>query len=428
MKKCLILSSVLLLSMSISAQTLTSIETTPTTVNGTYQNPVIPYNAPDPTIIRAADGKFYLYTTEDTRHVPIYMSTDMVKWYIVGQAFTDATRPNWNPGNIWAPDINYINGKYVMYYSMSQWGGEWACGIGVAVADRPTGPFKSPDGTDGKLFISSEIGVQNSIDPLYIEVGTHKYLFWGSFRGINGIELSEDGLSIMPGAVKKQIAGTYTEGTYIIQHDGYFYLIGSAGSCCNGLSSTYHMVMARSQNIMGPYLNKAGGRALDNQFSPLLNASPEVAGPGHCSEFIQDDAGQYWVLYHGYQTSSPDKGRQAYLDKVFWDQNGWPYMTGSQPSTISSSPTIVSPTGIDEITNPHSKQVQIDKYVKSLLSIRMKDGSDFSWQLVDLDGKTVKKGKAKGVANINCYDIQLGMYIVNVAGNTGKICEKMIKY
>jgi DNA-binding response OmpR family regulator len=68
-------------------------------------------------------------------------------------------------GNIWAPDINMIGDKYVMYYSKSAWGGEWECGIGVATATKPQGPFTD----EGKLFISSEIGVQNSIDPFYIE-------------------------------------------------------------------------------------------------------------------------------------------------------------------------------------------------------------------------------------------------------------------
>ena len=148
----------------------------------------------------------------------IYRSENLVDWRRVGTAFTDRTRPQMVPkGNIWAPDINLINGKYVMYYSKSTWGGEWECGIGVATADRPSGPF-----TDvGKLFISSEIGVQNSIDPFYIEEDDgSKYLFWGSFRGIYGIQLSDDGLSIKPGAQKVQIAGTLTEGTYIYKHDG----------------------------------------------------------------------------------------------------------------------------------------------------------------------------------------------------------------
>ena len=66
----------------------------------------------------------------------------MVNWYYVGTAFTDATRPNFEPkGRIWAPDINKIGDKYVMYYSMSTWGGEWTCGIGIATADKPEGPF-----------------------------------------------------------------------------------------------------------------------------------------------------------------------------------------------------------------------------------------------------------------------------------------------
>ena len=180
--------------------------------SNTYKNPVINYSLPDPTVIKANDGFFYLYATEDIRNTPIYRSQDLVNWKFVGTAFTDATRPTFEPkGGLWAPDINSINGKYVLYYSMSVWGGEWTCGIGVATSDKPEGPF-----TDhGKLFRSNEIDVQNSIDPFYIEENAKKYLFWGSFRGIYAIELSDDGLSVKPGAEKQRIAGTAYEGTYI---------------------------------------------------------------------------------------------------------------------------------------------------------------------------------------------------------------------
>src|SRR5690606_7218816 len=86
---------------------------------GTYYNPIIQASLPDPTIVQAKDGNFYLYATEDTRNVPIYRSADLVSWQFVGTAFTDNTRPTFEPnGGIWAPDINYINGKYVLYYSM----------------------------------------------------------------------------------------------------------------------------------------------------------------------------------------------------------------------------------------------------------------------------------------------------------------------
>ena len=174
-------------------------KTNNTEQQNTYRNPVLNKSVPDPTIIKAENGSFYIYGTEDIRNTPIYKSDDLVNWEFVGTAFTDDTRPNFEPnGGLWAPDINFINGKYVLYYSMSVWGGEWTCGIGVATADKPEGPF-----TDhGKLFRSNEIQVQNSIDQFYIEEGGKKYLFWGSFRGIYYIELSDDGLSVKAGAEK----------------------------------------------------------------------------------------------------------------------------------------------------------------------------------------------------------------------------------
>jgi arabinan endo-1,5-alpha-L-arabinosidase len=158
-----------------------------------YRNPVVGYSLPDPTVIRASDGMFYLYATEDTRNTPILQSADLVSWKFVGTAFTNQSRPSFEPrGGIWAPDINYINGQFVMYYSMSVWGGEWTCGIGAAVSDKPEGPFTDK----GKLFRSNEINVQNSIDPFFIEDGGKKYLFWGSFHGIFAVELADDGLPV----------------------------------------------------------------------------------------------------------------------------------------------------------------------------------------------------------------------------------------
>lgn len=309
-----------------------------------YNNPVINESLPDPTVIKADDGYFYLYATENIRNVPIYRSENLVDWRRVGTAFTDRTRPQMVPrGNIWAPDINLINGKYVMYYSKSTWGGEWECGIGVATADRPSGPF-----TDvGKLFISSEIGVQNSIDPFYIEEDDgSKYLFWGSFRGIYGIQLSEDGLSIKTGAQKVQIAGTLTEGTYIYKHDGYYYLFGSAGTCCEGLNSTYRVMVARSENLMGPYVNKSGRPALENNFMLVMQKSNKVVGPGHNSEIVQDDAGQYWMLYHGFDAADPDGGRKVYLDQILWDKDGWPIVRNRVPSITANAPVFNKETGI----------------------------------------------------------------------------------
>ena len=75
-----------------------------------YKNPVVDIAMPDPTVIKAADGYFYMYATESTRNVPIMKSKDLVQWTFCNTAFTNKTRPRFEPkAGIWAPDINYIN-------------------------------------------------------------------------------------------------------------------------------------------------------------------------------------------------------------------------------------------------------------------------------------------------------------------------------
>ncbi|NDV58292.1 family 43 glycosylhydrolase [Bacteroides sp. 519] len=299
-----------------------------------YENPVIAVSLPDPTIIRATDGTFYLYATENTRNTPIYSSTNLIDWTFEGTAFTNETRPDFEPkGGLWAPDINYINGKYVLYYSMSVWGGEWTCGIGVAVADNPKGPFTDK----GKLFRSNEIDVQNSIDQFYIEEDGKKYLFWGSFRGIYAIELTDDGLALKPGAQKQQIAGTAFEGTYIYKKDGYYYLFASIGSCCEGVNSTYKLVVGRSKTLFGPYVDKEGKNMMDNGYSLVIGPNERFVGNGHCSEIVQDKAGNEWIFYHGVDKQDPH-GRILLLDKVQWDKEGWPYVEGFSPSLSAEVP------------------------------------------------------------------------------------------
>jgi arabinan endo-1,5-alpha-L-arabinosidase len=291
-----------------------------------YNNPVVNKSLPDPTIIRAEDGMFYLYATEDIRNTPIHKSENLVDWEFVGTAFSESTRPTFEPdGGLWAPDINYINGQYVLYYSMSVWGGEWTCGIGVAISDSPEGPF-----TDhGKLFRSNEIDVQNSIDPFYIEEDGKKYLFWGSFRGIYVIQLTDDGLNLKLNAEKKQIAGTAYEGTYIHKKGDYYYLFASIGSCCEGLSSTYTTVVGRSENLMGPYLDKTGRYMMDNHHEILIQKNSRFVGTGHNSEIVSDDEGSDWFLYHAVDVNNPH-GRVLLLDRIYWEK-GWPVVAGNTP-------------------------------------------------------------------------------------------------
>ena len=396
-----------------------------------YAGPVIDNDAPDPTVIRGTDGYYYLFSTEVIHNVPIYRSANLIDWRRIGTAFTDATRPSFVSGAaIWAPDIQYVDGKYLLYYSMSKWGGEWECGIGVATATRPQGPYRNAK----KLFISSEIGVQNSIDPFFFEEDGHKYLFWGSFRGIYGIELSSDGQSVMEDARPRRIAGTLTEGTYIIKRNGYYYLIGSAGSCCDGANSSYHLVMARSTSLFGPYKDKVGGLATSNQFSNLLYRSADVIAPGHNANFVQDDAGQWWMLYHGYDVMNVDGGRKVYLSQIFWDEDGWPYVRDMKPTLGAPCPLIGEQyTGIE--TPKLSPDSMGDEHVGVYPQMTRRDITvshdgdiDFTYQVVNLQGTVITSGKAHGSTTIDLYAKPIGMYIVTVSSATGIHTEKVIRY
>ncbi len=309
-----------------------------------YHNPIIKQSVPDPTVIRAKDGYFYLYGTEDTRNMPIFKSKDMVSWEYVGTVFTDETRPAWDgPHSLWAPEIRYINGQYVLYYSWARWGREWESNVGVAVSPTPTGPFEDK----GCLIDADapEIHVKNSIDQFYIEDGGKHYLFWGSFSGIYVVELESDGLSVKRKSdgtpvFKKQVCGNAFEGVNIYKKGKYYYLLASVGSCCVGAESTYRTVVGRSENILGPYVDRNGKNMLDNAFEVVIQGNENWAGVGHNAIIQKDDAGQEWIIYHGYLRKEAEKGRVVLLDKLLWSEDGWPYVKGKVPQEEESYPKL----------------------------------------------------------------------------------------
>ena len=203
----------------------------------------------------------------------------------------------------------------------------------MATASSPEGPF-----TDwGPIIRSNDaLGVTNSIDPFYIEDGDKKYLFWGSFHGIYGIELADDGLEVRFGAQKTKVAGNAYEGTYIHKRNGYYYLFASIGSCCEGVNSTYTTVVGRSQSLFGPYLNKYGDQMLNNKHEILIQGNDRFKGPGHNAEIITDSQKADWMLYHAVDVNNP-QGRVLMLDRISW-RDDWPLVTNSMPSTQAIAP------------------------------------------------------------------------------------------
>lgn len=318
-----------------------------------YKNPVFEPVLADPTIVKAGEY-FYAYGTEDNwgneggyHLIPVVRSTDLVNWTLVGDALQ--TKPDWKQeGGIWAPDVSKVGDKYYMYYSYSTWGDENP-GIGLAIADQPEGPFED----QGKVFLSKEIGVANSIDPFYIEENGKKYLFWGSFHGIYAVELAEDGKSVSGEKVK--IAADHLEASYVYKKGDYYYFFGSRGSCCEGANSTYEVVVGRSESLLGPYVDKEGNKMTDGNFGELLltknDSDSGFVGPGHNAEIMTDDAGNEWFLYHAMLKTNPrlDNGvnrRALLMDQLHWE-DGWPVIKDRQPSTTATAVPVFNENALD---------------------------------------------------------------------------------
>lgn len=301
----------------------------------TYTNPVWDHDFPDPNLVKAPDHYFYAYSTNSNWQkdglggpytVPVLRSRDLVNWQFVGDAFDK--RPDWKKGGIWAPDVTYYRGRYIMFYSFSIWDDPDAA-IGVAVSEKPQGPFRDL----GKLFSSKEIGVRNSIDPFLMIDKGKPYLVWGSFNTIYGIPLSRDGTRIA--GEKFKIAGNHFEGSYIYKRGKYYYYFGSTGTCCEGTKSTYHVLVGRSTSFKGPYTDKSGKSLLDGGGTLLLQADdgPDgFVGPGHNGDIEEDQQGQTWIFYHAFHKAGTGRGgRVLLMDKVEW-QDGWPVIKNAQPS------------------------------------------------------------------------------------------------
>lgn len=308
-------------------------------VGQTYSNPIISDRTlGDPTVFQdPVSGRFYLYSTQNTNDwMPIYSSTDLVNWKYEGNGFSQASKPQLPGGGAyWAPDVQYINGKYVIYFSWAKLNGADVSYTAVVTSDKPTGVFPGSIA----LLTNEEFG-SNCIDQFYYEENGHKYMFYGSFQGIYVTELTDDGLAVKRDengkpTMKKRVAGTDFEGTNIYKKGRYYYLFASRGSCCASQNSSYHVVVGRSESLFGPYLDKQGKDMLNNSWELVLDGGDRSkwVGPGHNSVIIKDDEDTEWMIYHSYcYRNGSFGGRFGMLDRLQWTDDGWPYIKGCIPS------------------------------------------------------------------------------------------------
>ncbi|GEM46031.1 family 43 glycosylhydrolase [Deinococcus cellulosilyticus] len=340
----------------------------------TYQNPLkveigngkTVDTCADPAIIqgqKAGDSKWYIFCTTDPlnstdrndqggfnfHQIPILVSDDLVNWTYKGDAFQ--AKPDWvkSDAGLWAPDIEYINGKYMLYYTASDTvaGGS---AIGVATSDNPLGPWVD----SGKPVVEPdrppnccENDKRWTFDPDVIRDDAGQlWIYYGSyFGGLSVRKLSADGLTSDKTSQKEIAIANRYEGAQVVKKGEYYYLIASASACCNGPLTGYSLFVGRSKSPTGPFVDQSGVdlNATNVGGTPFLaqNGNRWV-GVGHNAIFT-DASGQDWTVYHGVDQETPFLNtdnftrRPVLMDPVDW-ANGWPVVRGGNGPSDEKMP------------------------------------------------------------------------------------------
>jgi arabinan endo-1,5-alpha-L-arabinosidase len=319
---------------------------------GTYTNPVSRDFADtfaDPSVIRAKDGYWYAYGTTDplregegTRHIiPTARSTDLVNWTWVGDAFTEATLPDWAAPDaaLWAPDIRYLNGTYYLYYVVTQTtvtDEPNDNAVGVATAPSPTGPWTDSGGpvVGPRRGDSGNPGdFKWTFDPSeFTDRDGTRYLYYGSYYGgIFVTELNADGTRAVGEPTMVAIDNRY-EGAYVVRHGRWYYLFASEANCCAGPTTGYTVFAGRSTSPRGPFVDRDGISLLASRVGGTIVVTPNGntwVGTGH-NAVVTDLAGQDWLVYHAIDRRDPFldepfgiNERPMLLDRLDWI-GGWP--------------------------------------------------------------------------------------------------------
>jgi arabinan endo-1,5-alpha-L-arabinosidase len=292
----------------------------------------------DPVMIKEGDT-YYVFGTG----ISVKTSRDREHWENKGKLF-NTIQPWWKDdipeqkGDLWAPDIHYRDGKFHLYYSVSAWMNfNSSIGYATNVTLNPESPdYKWED--HGKVidFRNGGEGV-NCIDPnVFIDDDGRVWLFYGSYKA--GLRLVE--LDRKTGKLKKDppditvITNALGEGVFVIKTKDWYYIFASRGKCCAGIESTYQIVMGRSKNIKGPYLNKEGKSWVDNNYSLFLAGDYDEPGRGHNGFFTENDT--TFIVYHAY-TRSANGASLLNIKPMHIDKDGWPTLDSTQRILFAKS-------------------------------------------------------------------------------------------
>jgi beta-xylosidase len=290
------------------------------------ENPALPGDHPDPSIMRVGDLYWAANTSAEWAPIyPLFRSTDLKNWRPAGAVFQKP--PEWAAAHFWAPELTNDRGRIRVYYAARKRSGPMC--VGVATAEAPQGPY-----TDHGPMVCQSMG---SIDPSFMrDAHGVPYLIWredGNSQNkptiIYAQQTTEDGLKLAGDPhelIRNDVAweGKVVEGPDIIRHAGMFYLFYAGGACC-GRKCDYAVGVARAKELLGPWQKDPA--------NPIVAANDEWSCPGHGS-VVETPKGQDYFMYHAYSRSEfVYVGRESLLDRVDWKPDGWPEINrGHGPS------------------------------------------------------------------------------------------------
>lgn len=289
-----------------------ALATAGTTVSPSFPNPLFAGADPD---AMAINGALWIFPTGKADRLTAWSSDDMRAWRLRG-VLIDKASIRWIGDDgaprhyLWAPDVVAANGKYYLYYSVGPQG-PTPSRIGVAVGERPDGPFRD----SGRPLLTGGKGFE-AIDPMvFIDPRSGiTYLYAGGSAGarLRVFELSPDMLRIAREIPIDQPVN-FTEGPFMHERGGTYYLSYSYGSW---RASSYSVHYATAPTPFGPWRYRGA----------ILESDGHYKGPGHHS-FVHDPHDGGWlIVYHRWENQAgpgPYRGaRQIAIERIIYSKDG----------------------------------------------------------------------------------------------------------
>ena len=267
----------------------------------------------DPSNIMECDGKYYTFGTGGGGLI----SEDGWNW------FSGAVRP----GGGAAPDALKIGDRYLIAYSAT--GG----GLGGGHAGRVLTMWNKtldPNSPDFEYTEAIEVAASlndedcDAIDAgLFLDPTTGRlYCTYGTYFGfIRMVELDPKTGAKVEGTVDPNIA-IDCEATTMIYRNGWYYLLGTHGTCCDGVNSTYNIVVGRSRNVTGPFIDNVGRDMVAGGGKMVVDGEDRQFGAGHFGRYIEDE-GVEKMSFH-WEADLDRSGRSVLAIRPIVWVNDWP--------------------------------------------------------------------------------------------------------